>query len=439
MKRWVLWILSAAAVLCLCACGAGAGDGASGEGGAVAPVEGIQMPGTQEAEGSAFGEENSTGEAVYDSSAGENTVDGTGQYAFGGSSDSGESPGAGVFGESDPDGTSAGESGTPEKDAGALGGGSTGSLGIYSSRIQEYINGIESGWGQQEFENAGMSYMCGYETSLDQLGYLLLDLDGDGMEELLIGKGAAIYDMYTLEAGSVTHVFSGGERNAYGLSADNVICNMGSGSAAMSLYAYYRLEGSDLVPLKYVIFDAFYSQTAPWFESEDSQNAEEARGISEEEAYEIIDSYRPEELDFTALDHFWQDLGKTAGSRPGQGEQPYFGTWRVQEYRTSDIYALSQEEIERYLTYTVTYYEDAVAQNGQDLGLEDWEYEYDICTKEDILRDYHVDLTDWWTEEGAVVCGTISYEDNFFGREFFLGDDNSLWIYYEGVFFRAAK
>ena len=43
MKRWVLWILSAAAVLCLCACGAGAGDGASGEGGAVAPVEGIQM------------------------------------------------------------------------------------------------------------------------------------------------------------------------------------------------------------------------------------------------------------------------------------------------------------------------------------------------------------------------------------------------------------
>ena len=47
MKRWVLWILSAAAVLCLCACGAGAGDGASGEGGAVAPVEGIQMPGTQ--------------------------------------------------------------------------------------------------------------------------------------------------------------------------------------------------------------------------------------------------------------------------------------------------------------------------------------------------------------------------------------------------------
>ncbi len=106
MKRWVLWILSAAAVLCLCACGAGAGDGASGEGGAVAPVEGIQMPGTQEAEGSAFGEEDSTGEAVDDSSAGENTVDGTGQYAFGGSSDSGESPGAGVFGESDPDGTS---------------------------------------------------------------------------------------------------------------------------------------------------------------------------------------------------------------------------------------------------------------------------------------------------------------------------------------------
>ena len=80
-----------------------------------------------------------------------------------------------------------------------------------------------------------------------------------------------------------------------------------------------------------------------------------------------------------------------------------------------------------------------MAQNGQDLGLEDWEYEYDICTKEDILRDYHGDLTDWWTEEGAVVCGTISYEDNFFGREFFLGDDNSLWIYDEGVFFRAAK
>ena len=26
-----------------------------------------------------------------------------------------------------------------------------------------------------------------------------------------------------------------------------------------------------------------------------------------------------------------------------------------------------------------------MAQNGQDLGLEDWEYEYDICTKEDIL------------------------------------------------------
>lgn len=409
-------LLALAGTASLCACGSGEKDGESGEGGLVPPVEGIQMPGHQGSES----EDSSSGEDSLGSSASEGSMPGEGSV-----------PG----GEGDPEGSSPGD-----RSPGDFSGGQqSGSLGLYSARIREYMDGIESGWGQQEFEEAGMSYMCGYLESLDQLGYLLLDLDGNGMEELLIGKDTVIYDMYTMESGVLKHIFSGGERNAYGLTKDNIICNIGSDSAATTFYSYYTLDGALLTPVRYVIFDAYYSPEAPWFESRDSAGAEGAAGILEEEAGKIIDEYRAERLDYTTLDCFWQDLGKMAGKEPGMEEQPYFGTWKIQEYRTGAVYALSQEEIADYLTYTVTYYEDAVAQNGVDLGLEDFGYEYEFCTKEDILADFRVDLSDWWAEEETVVHGIVNSQEDFFGRVFFLGDDNSLWIYYEGVFFRAAK
>ena len=56
---------------------------------------------------------------------------------------------------------------------------------------------------------------------MDNVGYALEDLDGDGKEELLISavskeaSGGMLYDVYTVPNGEVIHVLSGHERNRY--------------------------------------------------------------------------------------------------------------------------------------------------------------------------------------------------------------------------------
>ena len=116
-----------------------------------------------------------------------------------------------------------------------------------------------------------------------------------------------------------------------------------------------------------------------------------------------------------------------------------YGTWQVVDYKTCQIYAMSQQEIEEVLTYKVAYYEDGVSLNGQQVRLENFGYTFVDYAQAELSQDFNVDLTEWWNGSMSVSMGQILSDEGFFGDTFFPADADHLWIYYNGVFFRAEK
>ena len=125
----------------------------------------------------------------------------------------------------------------------------------------------------------------------------------------------------------------------------------------------------------------------------------------------------------------------------------FFGSWQVTDYRTSRIYALSQEQIDEFLTYGMAYYEDAFFLNGKPVEAEGFGYVYMDYTKEEVEEQFNIDMTGWWNESNTITCvGITSVESDTspslsycFGTDFFVVDADTIWIYYEGVFFQAKR
>lgn len=125
----------------------------------------------------------------------------------------------------------------------------------------------------------------------------------------------------------------------------------------------------------------------------------------------------------------------------------FFGSWQVTDYRTGSIYALSQEEIDEFLTYGMAYYEDAFFLNGKPVEAEGFGYAYMDYTKGEVEEQFNIDMTGWWNESDTITCVGITSVENdtspslryCFGAEFFAVDADTIWIYYEGVFFQAKR
>lgn len=143
-----------------------------------------------------------------------------------------------------------------------------------------------------------------------------------------------------------------------------------------------------------------------------------------------------------------QPADNTQQSTPAE-DVVFFGSWYVTDYRTSSIYALSQEEIDTFLTYTVAYYEDGFFLNGTQVEAEAevFGYSYLDYTKAEIEEQFLADLTNWWNGKTTVKGVNLYAEENeeslpieyCFGANFFAADSETLWIYYEGVFFQAKR
>lgn len=117
----------------------------------------------------------------------------------------------------------------------------------------------------------------------------------------------------------------------------------------------------------------------------------------------------------------------------------YYGTWEVQDYQAAGVSALSTEECESFKEYMITYQADAVFQNGTNMNLTEVEYQQETYTEETLVQDYGANLGEWWNGIEEVRSVNITSTDNFFGSHFFVADNNTIWIYYEGVFFLAKK
>lgn len=147
----------------------------------------------------------------------------------------------------------------------------------YQEVVNKYITAITEGWGGEEGSQADISLMVRDVSSLNDLGYGLVDLDLDGTDELLIandGERQVIYDLYSLVDGQLVHVFSGWERNSYELRDNLTILNIGSNSAASTDYRFYHLRKGRLMLESITRFDAETDPEHPWFTGIDEQDLE---------------------------------------------------------------------------------------------------------------------------------------------------------------------
>lgn len=87
--------------------------------------------------------------------------------------------------------------------------------------------------------------------NLNSIGYAKIDIDNNGVEELIIADAGRILATYTVSNDKPVLVFEGWNRNRYYILDNGTIFNSGSGGAAYGVFGYYRVSenGTELEPI----------------------------------------------------------------------------------------------------------------------------------------------------------------------------------------------
>lgn len=184
----------------------------------------------------------------------------------------------------------------------------------YDELIKKVSDGLKNGTLSEDIENLDISTVFCYPyLENDTRGYLIQDLDGNGINELIFGStntdapNYEIYDIYTIKDGQMIHTVKGWERNIYYLCKDGVLANYGSGGASLHTSSYYTYTGQiiDLEQpdglIESLIYDGDRDSENPWFYSTTKVYDEAAEPISVEEVNEIMSCYEYETLEFTSF------------------------------------------------------------------------------------------------------------------------------------------
>ena len=125
---------------------------------------------------------------------------------------------------------------------------------IYNSVLEEYYYMIEYANNQNELDEKFMGVVeaarAFEDEALNEIGYLITDINGDGIKELLVGISDDtdddylkndIYALYTLKGDSPSFVLGSRSRNWYSLIDGNKVFNCGSNGAAFRIFGEYTL------------------------------------------------------------------------------------------------------------------------------------------------------------------------------------------------------
>ena len=167
-------------------------------------------------------------------------------------------------------------------------------------------------------ENPELSYMYRQNSELSEIGFALIDLDGNGQEELIISDPSKfVYDLYTISNEKAVHLFDSGERYCYILRENGVVENSWSSSAATSGHDFYKLNDGKLDFVERITFDAYHAEDVGVIKELTEANAdncffisptdqfEDYKSVTSREAIEKIESYQNAnkelEIEYTLL------------------------------------------------------------------------------------------------------------------------------------------
>ena len=193
--------------------------------------------------------------------------------------------------------------------------------GLYNNILEKHLTAIKEKWDSIRLEKEDMSYMYNVialsgKSAAEKIGYTYFDINGDGIEELLIGEIAdgdwkgIVYDLYTMVNRKPVHVISGGSRDRYYVCDGYFICNEYSGGAYESgMLVYILTENStELFPQVGFKYDGYTNKENPWFISYDFAN-DKWQEVDEDfynQRKSTFDKY--ERFDYIPLGNYTEDL-----------------------------------------------------------------------------------------------------------------------------------
>ncbi len=147
--------------------------------------------------------------------------------------------------------------------------------GTYDSLLECYRTALEAQWEADQLAANDMSVLCLLDSDGDGLpntGYAILDVTGDGVEELMIGStdsDKTVFDLYTMKDGTVLHLCSSTEGSRYYLSP------LEEGSTACGLTYYNTSDADHIAWVSYSITDGALevSQAIKYDGAADTDNA----------------------------------------------------------------------------------------------------------------------------------------------------------------------
>lgn len=121
----------------------------------------------------------------------------------------------------------------------------------YADIVSFIVQGYQCKWDGISPEDQGLSYIYSYGS--EYAGFAEVDINGDGIDELLIGDQFEdgqydLYDIYSINPadGSLYHLAKGGERDRFKVNGDGVITEYGSNSADDSFSKGYVIKDGKL-------------------------------------------------------------------------------------------------------------------------------------------------------------------------------------------------
>lgn len=178
----------------------------------------------------------------------------------------------------------------------------------YVEILSRYAKAVEEDWDMAKCSEMMISTMAADLERLEDIGFMLKDLDGNGVMELIVHDGIFIWSLFSIvddEEVAPLHILTGWERCRYTLTDNYFICCHGSNGAANTLYEYFTVRDRMLVLQERVIYDAVRDPENPWFYQVAvdgvAGNVDEATPITEEEAEVMMDHGDPLELKWNSI------------------------------------------------------------------------------------------------------------------------------------------
>lgn len=197
----------------------------------------------------------------------------------------------------------------------------------YDEIVDVYGDSMRQKWSKEEYAVAGMNELAAGLDLPGDLGYVFMDLNGDGKPELLIGPTdpqlygeGAVFEIYTIDDGVPVEIASSVEDDLYYICEGNTVRREVFLDEGHWEIDYYNVEGGGLVCKDMLVMDESVDKEEPWFVVDDTENLDlasaggegisgqaqgledEYEAISYEDASNLRANYVAESLEYIPFD-----------------------------------------------------------------------------------------------------------------------------------------